>query len=300
MSPTARTLAALRADGWIAAIVEKWNAHARRRVDLFGIGDVLAIRPGEPVLLIQTTTATNLVARRTKARAEPHLMAWLATGSRFELWAWAKRGARGKPKRWTVTREPVTQPPAAIPGPLGGLATLDLSTTLPAMPALGNAAVQRGCIGGPERPHEIGEITEPCQVATSIRKLGLAVGRSHEAVRHWLRHPAWPAHIARQPPWTPAQVAELRQWAAITLAPDRATAGYGHIQARQSQLGGVVDEITRALDAGEEISDELTDTLSALIGTEEGTGPDVDDVDDDDAESPLDRHLADLRGLLGS
>jgi hypothetical protein len=271
MSPTARTLAALRADGWIAAIVEKWNAHARRRVDLFGIGDVLAIRPGEPVLLIQTTTATNLVARRTKARAEPHLMAWLAT-----------------------------QPPAAIPGPLGGLATLDLSTTLPAMPALGNAAVQRGCIGGPERPHEIGEITEPCQVATSIRKLGLAVGRSHEAVRHWLRHPAWPAHIARQPPWTPAQVAELRQWAAITLAPDRATAGYGHIQARQSQLGGVVDEITRALDAGEEISDELTDTLSALIGTEEGTGPDVDDVDDDDAESPLDRHLADLRGLLGS
>ena len=39
-TPTARSLNRLRADGWLAQVVERWNAHAMIRQDLFGFIDV--------------------------------------------------------------------------------------------------------------------------------------------------------------------------------------------------------------------------------------------------------------------
>jgi hypothetical protein len=36
VTPTQRSLAYLRAEGWQVAIVERWNPHARIRQDLFG------------------------------------------------------------------------------------------------------------------------------------------------------------------------------------------------------------------------------------------------------------------------
>jgi hypothetical protein len=105
-TPTARTLDALRRDGWLAQVVEVYLPFCRQRRDLFGVGDVLAVRPGE-VLLVQCTTGDNLAARRTKALAEPRLRAVLEAGVRFELWGWSKRGAAGKRKLWDVRREPL-------------------------------------------------------------------------------------------------------------------------------------------------------------------------------------------------
>lgn len=55
-SPTQRSLAYLREQGYKVAIVEHWNPHARIRVDLFGIFDLLAIRRGE-VLGVQVTAS---------------------------------------------------------------------------------------------------------------------------------------------------------------------------------------------------------------------------------------------------
>lgn len=113
-SPTQRSLAHLRKQGYTCAVVEKWNPHAHIRQDLFGCIDIVAlsvIRLDQgtvgDILGIQATSATNLAARRTKSLAEPRLRTWLEAGGSFWLHAWSKKGARGKRKLWTLTEEEI-------------------------------------------------------------------------------------------------------------------------------------------------------------------------------------------------
>jgi hypothetical protein len=54
MSPTQRSLAHLKALGHAAKILERWNAFAKVRQDVFG-ADLIGFKPGEPVLVIQAT-----------------------------------------------------------------------------------------------------------------------------------------------------------------------------------------------------------------------------------------------------
>ena len=93
-SATQRTLRKLRADGYTCGIVEKWIPQAKRRVDLFGIIDIVAIKPGE-TLGVQSTTYSNVSAHVKKAKAEPKLADWLSANNRFQVWGW-KKGARGE------------------------------------------------------------------------------------------------------------------------------------------------------------------------------------------------------------
>ena len=102
-SPTARTLALLRKEGYVAQVVERWVPQARKRVDLFGCVDVLAMRATDKgVLGVQATSASNLAARVTKALAEPRLLTWLSAGNRFLLHGWALKGKAGARKLWQV------------------------------------------------------------------------------------------------------------------------------------------------------------------------------------------------------
>lgn len=101
MTPTTETIKKLKRDGYTVAIVEKWNAFAKIRQDLFGFIDVLAIRKGE-ILGIQTTSRANVNARIKKSLASPHLKTWLLAGGRFEVWGWSKKGKRGQRKLWEV------------------------------------------------------------------------------------------------------------------------------------------------------------------------------------------------------
>ena len=89
MSPTQRSLKRLRDDGWTAQVVEYWNHYARRRIDLFGCIDIVAVRVGE-TLGVQATTGANGAARVAKAQESADLRIWLAAGNRFEVWAWWK------------------------------------------------------------------------------------------------------------------------------------------------------------------------------------------------------------------
>jgi len=107
-SPTQRTLAALRADGWVAQVVEHWNAFARIRQDLWGCIDVLAMREGR-ILGVQATSGTNVQARMKKSMAEPRLKIWLSAGGEFEVWGWRKVGKKGKRKTWQVRREIIVE-----------------------------------------------------------------------------------------------------------------------------------------------------------------------------------------------
>lgn len=89
----------------MAAVVERWNPHARVRQDLFGFADVIAVVDGA-VLLVQATTGKNVSARLAKLRAEPcrsRVRRWLLAGGRVQIHGWAKRGPRGKRKLWTCS-----------------------------------------------------------------------------------------------------------------------------------------------------------------------------------------------------
>lgn len=108
-SPTQRTLAELRARGYEAEVVERWNQFAKRRVDLFGCIDIVACKaasggamwaPGS-IIGIQCTSGSNHAARLEKARQEPRLQAWLAAGGQFAVWSWRKSAA-GK---WVLREE---------------------------------------------------------------------------------------------------------------------------------------------------------------------------------------------------
>lgn len=112
-SPTQRTLKALRAEGYMTEVVERWNPHANIRQDLFGWIDIIAIKPGE-ILAVQATSGSNHFARVTKLRKErqEQVTEWLAAGGLAEVWSWKskqrvlKDGTVGKSKVWSpkVTR----------------------------------------------------------------------------------------------------------------------------------------------------------------------------------------------------
>jgi hypothetical protein len=107
VSPTQRTIRALRDQGRKCAIVEKWNQHVGPhgiRQDLFGIIDIIALDPERGVVGIQSC-GQDFGAHERKIleeRAEDSID-WLATpGTSLELWGWRKvklqRG--GKAMRW--------------------------------------------------------------------------------------------------------------------------------------------------------------------------------------------------------
>lgn len=113
-SPTQRTLAHARDLGFLAQVVERFNPHARVRVDLFGVIDIVAVHDGCGVLGIQACAGGSHAARRTKAMETDGLKRWLSAGGRFELWSWSKRGERGKRKLWTLRREELVLRDGAI------------------------------------------------------------------------------------------------------------------------------------------------------------------------------------------
>jgi hypothetical protein len=111
-SPTKRTLALLRAEGFTAAVVERWNPHAWVRQDLFGLFDLLAVHPDRPgVLGVQCTSTDHQAQRMAKALKVPALRTWLAAGNRAEIWGWKKSRRSG---RWQVTRHPVEPDPGEL------------------------------------------------------------------------------------------------------------------------------------------------------------------------------------------
>jgi hypothetical protein len=102
MSPTGRTLKLLRRGGWLVEVVERWVPGANIRRDLWGVGDVLAMKVGKPLLLVQVTSDSNVATRVAKSKAEPRLRTWLQCGCTFEVIGWAKRAGR-----WECRRVPL-------------------------------------------------------------------------------------------------------------------------------------------------------------------------------------------------
>ena len=108
-SPTSRSLALLREEGCLCAIVEKFVRfpHPGHRVDLWGFGDILACKPGIAPMIVQTTTAANQAARVAKIRASKEFPIVAASGFRVIAHGWRKGGARGERKTWTCNVQEV-------------------------------------------------------------------------------------------------------------------------------------------------------------------------------------------------
>ena len=107
LSPTQRTLRALRDQGMVCGIVERFNPYAGLhglRQDLFGCIDIIALDPQRGVLGIQSCgQAFSEHKRKLLEERCQEVTDWLSTpGTVFELWGWRKvkfkRG--GRAMRW--------------------------------------------------------------------------------------------------------------------------------------------------------------------------------------------------------
>jgi len=83
MTPTERSLKYLREKGYLCAIVEKWNPHARIRQDLWGWCDILAIKKDE-VLAVQVTS-TGVSSRIKKIQESETVGRVREAGIRIEV-----------------------------------------------------------------------------------------------------------------------------------------------------------------------------------------------------------------------
>ena len=108
MSPTQKTLEWCRKQNFSVQTVEKWNRFAKRRIDLFGCIDLVYLTgiDGSGVYGVQCCITGDISKRREKILTVyagfNDLRNWFRSGNTLEIHGWAKRGARGKRKLWTL------------------------------------------------------------------------------------------------------------------------------------------------------------------------------------------------------
>jgi len=98
LSPTQRTLRALRQEGYICGIAERFNPYAgvmlptgKRsgiRQDLFGFIDIIAIKP-IGICGIQSC-GQSFAEHNRKILSNEYAPEWLKAGGSIELWGWRK------------------------------------------------------------------------------------------------------------------------------------------------------------------------------------------------------------------
>ena len=93
MTPTQRSLAALRELGYLVEVVEKWNSFTRTRKDLWGWADLLAVRRGE-VLAVQVTS-TGVSSRIKKITDSETIGRVREAGIRIEVHG-HRKNSKGK------------------------------------------------------------------------------------------------------------------------------------------------------------------------------------------------------------
>ena len=103
LSNTQRTLRALRQQGCLCGIVERFNAYAGKfgvRQDLFGFIDIIALYP-DGIYGIQSC-GQSFAEHDRKILENEIAPEWLKTGGYIALWGWRKvlKKRGGKQKVW--------------------------------------------------------------------------------------------------------------------------------------------------------------------------------------------------------
>lgn len=100
MSPTSRTLKLLRDGGLTCQVVERFCQFSKRRVDLFGVIDLVALDSRQTGLLgVQATSGDHHAERVQKVLASPLAKLWVACGNRLQVISWSKRSS-GSRRLW--------------------------------------------------------------------------------------------------------------------------------------------------------------------------------------------------------
>lgn len=79
-----------------------------RRIDAFGIGDLLACKESfiaPNIALVQCCPGASHAEHKYKILAIPEFETWKKAGGKVLLMSWAKQGPRGKRKTWTLREE---------------------------------------------------------------------------------------------------------------------------------------------------------------------------------------------------
>ena len=96
MSPMERTLAEIKKAGLKYCKVEHFNHFSKRRVDLFGIIDLLVLDSGIVGVQVCGTDYQEHVRKITEDEKE-NTLEWLKSEGRLEIWAWRQlKKVRGK------------------------------------------------------------------------------------------------------------------------------------------------------------------------------------------------------------
>jgi len=103
-SPTSRTMQTLKGEGWRCGVVERFIGPTQTRKDLFGIIDLIAIRPWL-ITGVQCCALSGMAAHRKKLMEEnaDATRAWLEATGRLEIWAWRKYANKIDRKVWRPT-----------------------------------------------------------------------------------------------------------------------------------------------------------------------------------------------------
>lgn len=79
-------------NGYLCEVVEHFNAYAGKTNDLFGFADLIATSPSEKkTVLIQTTTSSNLSARRNKIQSMIEAVLCLDSGLEIVIVHWSAK-----------------------------------------------------------------------------------------------------------------------------------------------------------------------------------------------------------------
>ena len=85
-----RTIALFTERGYNCTVVESYNFFTKRKKDLFGIFDVLAVG-NEETIGIQITSKSNMAARMRKIQESEHLPEIIRSGWRVVVIGWFKK-----------------------------------------------------------------------------------------------------------------------------------------------------------------------------------------------------------------
>ena len=91
----------LEEDGYLVENVEKYNTFSRRKNDLWGFIDFLAIKR-DTILAVQVTSKDNMSSRRKKIAEHENVGKVREAGIRIELWGFYKE--KGK-REWQLKVE---------------------------------------------------------------------------------------------------------------------------------------------------------------------------------------------------
>ena len=92
----------LESQGFKVGIVEYWHAYAHKRMDLYGLADLVALRGDRAGTTYIQCCGEDIQSHVEKMLANTVMPDLLKAGNPCFLWAWRKRGGRGERKMWDL------------------------------------------------------------------------------------------------------------------------------------------------------------------------------------------------------